>query len=102
MKFNDYEIKFGTNTYLADGSMFIEALIIENGNVVDYYGDITTCIPFATNDGEIILDTNNCGELITEMISQGLIEKTNRTVPSGYCIYPIGKVTKKFETELIA
>jgi len=102
MKFNNYEIKFETSVYIADGSTYIGALICEDGEVVDYYGDVTTCIPFGADDGEIILDTNNCGELIKEMIKQKLIEKTGDTVPSGYCTYPIAKTTEKFKNELVA
>ena len=106
MKFNfydeDYELKFVTDMYAMDGSTYVEAVVMENGKPVEPFGGVTTCIPFATMDeDEIVLDTNNSGELIKEMRKQKLIKLTDRTVSSGYCVYPIGKLTKKFYTEIL-
>ena len=101
MKYNEYEIKFTMGRYVADNSIYIGAYIIEDEKPVDYYGDVTTCIPFTVTDNEMLLDTNNCGDLISEMINQKILEPLGYSVPSGYCNYPTAKVTDKFYKEAL-
>ena len=96
----DFELKFIIDKYVRDNSTYIEAVVMENGNPIEPFGYVTTCIPFSTmEEDEVVLDTNNSGELIKEMKKQKLIKLTDRTVSSGFCVYPIGKLTKKFYTE---
>lgn len=102
MKLNEREIKFTTDTYAVDDSMYIGAWITEENEPDDFYGDVTVCIPYMTAEDEIILDTNNSPELIKEMIKQKLIKKTGEMVGSGFCVYPIAKVTEKFYREVIS
>lgn len=96
---NNYEIKFIIDMYSVDKSTYIAAVVMEDGEVVDCYADITRCIPFATQG--IILDTNNVPDLCDAMVEQGLIVKTGEEVTSGSCTYPIAKVTDKFYTECL-
>ena len=94
------EIKFYTDMYSVDGSTYVGAVLIENGEPVEYYGDITTCIPFSTmEEEEVVLDTNNCGNAADAMVEQGYVKLTRRKVKSGFCEYPVGKLTKKFFNE---
>lgn len=96
MKFDDYEIKFVTDTYAMDGSSYIGAYTTDG----EFYGDITVCIPFMARENEIILDINNSPKIIKEMIKRKLISETGNTVSSGYCVYPTAKVTDKFYEEV--
>lgn len=102
MKYNDHEIKFVVDKYEKDNSTYIGAVIMEDGEIVDFYDDITICSMYTAIGGEeVVLDTNNSKELINAMIENGLIEKTPYIgVRSGYCDYPKGRITKKFFDEV--
>jgi hypothetical protein len=102
MKYGDYEIKFYVDRYAKDRSTYIEALVMENGEPVDCYADVTICGMYNTFRGEAALDVNNVGDLIDAMVHNELIEITPRiAVRSGFCEYPIGKLTKKFFNEVV-
>lgn len=96
-----YEIKFDMDKYYIDNSTYICALIMENGEVVDFYGDVTTCIPYSVGEDEILLDSNNSPDLIREMERVGLIKMTGNAVQQGFGKYLVAKLTDKFESELI-
>ena len=103
MKFDEYEIKFAVGKYGEDNSTYIEAVVMEDGEPIDYYCDVTICSMHTECRGEIVvLDVNNSKELIDAMVENGLIEMTSFIgVRSGYCDYPKGRLTKKFFDEVV-
>ena len=98
----EIELKFAMDTYTATGDKAIMAMQVEDGEVVDYFGDVTRCCPgcqLAVN--QIIADTNNSPKLIAEMEKNGLIKRTGQTVASGWCTYPIYEIQDKLYDEVI-
>ena len=102
MKFDEYEIKFVVGKYNEDNSTYIGAVVMEDGEPVEYYDDVTICSMHTAIGGEeVALDTNNSRELINAMVENGLIEiMPYIAIRSGYCEYPKGRITKKFFDEI--
>lgn len=102
MKHDGYELKFSINNYHIDGSTYIGALVMENGNPADLYADVTICVPHATLGGEeVVLDVEDEKKLIDAMVEEGLLVITPRIgLRAEHCNYPIGKLTKKFFNEV--
>ena len=46
---------------------------------------------------QIFLDMNNAGDLCEQMEKDGLLERTGLEKQSGYCIYPVVRITEKLE-----
>ena len=103
MRFDDEELKFVVDKYVNDGSTYIGAYVIENGEPIDFWGDITVCsMHTAIGGNEVCLDMNNEKRLINAMIKNGLLVMTERIGIRGeFCNYPIGRITKKFFDEVI-
>ena len=43
------------------------------------------------------MDMNNSGDLCEQMEKDGLLERTGLEKQSGYCIYPVARITEKLE-----
>ena len=102
MKYDDYELKFSVDKYNEDNSTYIGALVMENGNPVDLYADVTICVPHTTLGGEdVVLNINDEKELINAMVEEGLLVITPYIgMRTEHCNYPKGKLTKKFFDEV--
>ena len=48
-------------------------------------------------DNQIFMDMNNTGNLCKQMEKDGLLERTGLEKQSGYCIYPVVRITEKLE-----
>lgn len=82
------------STYEFNGAT---ALIAYNcnakGEKTDLYAVISVnIISYCIDNDEIIADTNNCEELVDELIKNNILTKTDKTAVSGFCTYPIMKI----------
>lgn len=46
---------------------------------------------------QIFMDMNNAGDLCDQMEKDGLLERTGLEKQSGYCTYPVARITEKLE-----
>lgn len=99
MQYHDMEIAFLIDTY---ADMFERRAVIaycrENCGDWEMYGDITINIPqYSLEDDECFL-SNDCTELIKEMVNQGYLKIVD-SINVNMGRYNIGKFTEKFEKE---
>ena len=93
-KFEDYSLLFHRGKYRYGLNTALYAYC-SNG---EPYGSISVNFDdVKLPSNQIFLDTNNTKDLCVQLIEDGLLELTGLEKPSGYCVYPVAKITKKFE-----
>ncbi len=99
--FFDYETNYGETervcitigAYAHDENIYLGMDFFDRDlGAMDFYGDITVNItklqPFMA-----CIDTNNNGEKIVDfLVKNGLAEPAGRSLPSGFCMYPVFRI----------
>lgn len=93
----EYNLKFYKTKYMNPENTAIIALT-NNGET---YGFVSVnLIHRNISEDEIFMDMNNSSQLCNAMIKDGLLKPTGETVSSGYCVYPVAKITDKLKKVL--
>ena len=101
MKYTDvfgvtYELSFKTAEYF-NGTTCLQA-ICEDG---EPYARVSVNLNESVlcDKREFYVDVNNCGELVDAMIAEGYLEDMGDVARSGFCTYPLVRMTDKFVEE---
>lgn len=101
-----YMLALYTDRYQTGSNLALAALDltepIEN-DYVESWGTLSVNLPddpvaasWCAQDGNIVLDTNNNSQaLVDALVSANIIELTGESVRSGFCAYPLAKITPK-------
>lgn len=86
------EVFFVIDSYTTNDNLAIMAYNKDG----EFYGDVTTCIPFGYVEENEFYASNNSEFLIKAMIKEKLIKDLDDSISSGYAIFHKMKITKKF------
>ena len=92
--FTDYKLLFYRGKYQYGLGTALYAFL-SNG---EPYGSISVNLEGVKLPADqIFMDMNNSGDLCEQMEKDGLLERTGLEKQSGYCIYPVARITEKLE-----
>lgn len=94
-----YDIYFTVGKYKSNNTLAIDASFTDEDGFEDYYGNVSKNLVNTRllADNEFYADTNNNFLLIDEMLKKGLIKQTEEYATSGFCKYPLMRLTEKFK-----
>ena len=89
-EFGDYDVILVAKEYDLDGSLAIEVMAVENGEVTDYFTRLTTYVNlFLQSDTRAFVDTNN-NPWAEKFIKDNRLGKfAGKRCGGVYCTYPL-------------
>lgn len=89
-EFGDVEVILIKEEYANDGSLAIEVMEVENGEVTDSFTTLTTYVnPFLQSDTQAFVDTNN-NPWAEKFIKENRLGKfAGKRCGGGFCLYPL-------------
>ena len=90
----EYDLKFYKSKYVNSENTAIIAMM-DDGEMYGYVS--VNLIHRNLSEDEIFMDMNNSSQLCNAMIKDGLLKPTGETMSSGYCVYPVAKITNKLK-----
>lgn len=90
----EYNLNFYKTKYVDPENTAIIAMM-EDGEM---YGYVSRNLIYGNlSEDEIFMDMNNSSQLCKAMIKDGLLKPTGESVSSGYCVYPVARITDKLK-----
>lgn len=103
--FGTFDVILTIQQYQSNGSLAVQALTVEDGNVVNFFEILTVNLDGYTgmgvqDDKRAFVDTNNCDWAERFLKKNKLAKGTGIKAQSGFCTYPLYEWdTSKFFAE---
>lgn len=85
------------NTYLNNKNLYIGVMSKAEHGGYEPWGDLSKNIIKFDDKTMVAIDTNNLySDILEVLVAEGVLVSTNRSLTSGFCTYPVYRVTDKF------